>query len=364
MVLALTVFHARSVQAASPGSFGNIGDPINLVVGYQPYFAPAWSGAIVRSQHFQERYLPAGSTVEFQIGIKGAGVITKALLSGEESLAYLGNAPTLTVTSSVATDGTKIRIIATAGLGHDLCNVLLVRRDAPSFASTQEALAWLGQRTFAVPHGTCAHAFALELLKRAPAQPRIVLDQTADLISRGFATGRVDAAVVWEPFASQMVQSGLARRAASGASIDVLDGSFLVVRDDLLTQRPDVVKAWLRAELDAQRFLADTRNRQIIVRTIAEQTSGLSTAAIERGLYGPYPKSQGGLRERVILPFDVTPTAIDLLNRTAVLLSGAGRLTVTQLPADAVRAELARQILSEPGAPQEPMRLITRDGND
>jgi ABC-type nitrate/sulfonate/bicarbonate transport system substrate-binding protein len=62
--------------------------------------------------------------------------------------------------------------------------------------------------------------------------------------------------VIWEPTASRLVQEGLARRIASGESVQENDGGFLAMRADLIKQRPDVVKAWLQAELDAQLFLA------------------------------------------------------------------------------------------------------------
>ena len=42
--------------------FGEPGDPIQLVVGYQPYYTEAWSAVVVRGLGLHERYLPRGST--------------------------------------------------------------------------------------------------------------------------------------------------------------------------------------------------------------------------------------------------------------------------------------------------------------
>jgi NitT/TauT family transport system substrate-binding protein len=337
-------------QPTQDHRFGDIGEPVVLVVGYQPYFTLTWSAAVMRAQHFAERYLPQGSKVEFQIGIKGAGVITEALRSGRQSLGYLGSAPTVRVVQSGTADGTPIRIIATTGMAHDQCNILLLRRDAPPFAAPREAIRWLGQRVFAVPYGTCAQVFALDLFTGAN-PPRAMFDQTPDLIRRSFALGRVDGAAVWEPFASELVDAGLARRAASGATIGRADAAFLVVRQDLLQQRPDVVQAWLHAELDAERFLADPRNRAAVVQMVQSQTTGLSAAVLDHALYGAYPSAQGGERERLRLPFDVTSDALQLLNRTAQALAQAGALSAAGLPAGAVRAELARATLGSAGPP-------------
>lgn len=225
-------------------------------------------------------------------------------------------------------------------MGDDLCNILLVRRDAPEFATPEEALKWIGQRTFAVPYHTCAHTFALQLLGHS-AKPRVVIDATPDLISRAFSTGHVDAAVVWEPYASQLVQAGFARRAASGATIGAMSGAFIVARDDLLSQRPDVVKAWLRAELDAQQFIAEPRNRQAVVQSVKDQTSGLSAVSIDQALYESRPLTQGAARQRMLQPFDITPAAIEVLNQTAAAMS------VTRIAPDAFRADIAREILRE-----------------
>ena len=43
--------------------FGEVGDPINLVVGYQPYYTEAWSGVVMKGLKLYEKYLPEGSTV-------------------------------------------------------------------------------------------------------------------------------------------------------------------------------------------------------------------------------------------------------------------------------------------------------------
>src|SRR5262249_10007258 len=50
------------------GDFGKGGEPVNLAVGYQPYYTQAWSGVVMNGTRLWEKYLPKGSTVEFQVG--------------------------------------------------------------------------------------------------------------------------------------------------------------------------------------------------------------------------------------------------------------------------------------------------------
>jgi len=64
--------------------FGKPGEPVKLVVGYQPYYTESWSGVIMRNKKFYEKYLPKGSSVEFQIGLQGA-IIVNNLLAGKAS---------------------------------------------------------------------------------------------------------------------------------------------------------------------------------------------------------------------------------------------------------------------------------------
>ncbi len=46
------------------------------------------------------------------------------------------------------------------GLGHDQCNIFLVKNDAPQFKSPKEGLAWLTGKQVAVPKGSCTDRFA------------------------------------------------------------------------------------------------------------------------------------------------------------------------------------------------------------
>ena len=69
--------------------FGKPGEPVKLVIGYQPYYTESWSGVIMRNKKFYEKYLPKGSTVEFQIGLQGA-IIVNNLLAGKQHIGYYG----------------------------------------------------------------------------------------------------------------------------------------------------------------------------------------------------------------------------------------------------------------------------------
>ena len=77
-----------SSASAAELEYGEIGDPVNLVVGYQPYYTEAWSGVVMKGLKLYEKYLPEGSTVEFQIGLQG-GIIVNAMLAGKQHIGYI-----------------------------------------------------------------------------------------------------------------------------------------------------------------------------------------------------------------------------------------------------------------------------------
>src|SRR6202795_5303393 len=75
-------------------NFGKPGDPVELVIGYQPYYTQSWSGVIMRGKKFYEKYLPKGSKVEFQIGLQGA-IIVNGMLAGKVDVGYVGAMPAI-----------------------------------------------------------------------------------------------------------------------------------------------------------------------------------------------------------------------------------------------------------------------------
>ena len=137
------------------------------------------------------------------------------------------------------------------------------------------------------------------MFKRNGVQPGSYLNQNIEVISSGFRSGRLDGAAVWEPNASHLVQEGLARRVASGVTTGEPGAGFLIMRGELIKQRPDVVKAWLQAELDAQLFMADEKNATEMVKFVRDRIQGFSEKSLWYALYGQYSDKEGGYKTRL-----------------------------------------------------------------
>ena len=337
---------AFSAATAAELDFGKPGEPIDLVIGYQPYYTEAWSGVVMRDQELFKKYLPKGSTVKFEIGLQGS-VIVNAMLAGKQHIGYMGDMPAIVSTTKERV--APISIVATVGLGYDQCNVMLTRMDAPDFANSGEAIQWLNGKNVAVPKGACTDRFARAVFQKENIEPASYLNQNIEVITSGFRAGKLDAAAIWEPTASRLVLEGLAKRVASGASVDENDGGFLAMRGDLIEQRPDVVKAWLNAELDAQLMMADPANTMKIVKMAESQTTGFEEKVLWKSMAGSYPVSQGGTPARIELAFAITPKAAALIEKATKFLHEIKTINVDTLRPDAVRTEFTEEILKERG---------------
>ena len=338
---------AFSPSVVSAADFGEVGEPVHLVVGYQPYYTESWSGVVNNGKEFWKNHLPEGSTVEFQIGLQGS-VIVNAMTGEKQHIGYMGDMPAIASTFRNLPDrgGTDIRIVAALGTSKQQCNIFLVRNDAPEFADGVEAVKWMDGKITSAPHGACTDRFARLAFDKAGIEPDRYLNQNIEVITTNFRAGKLDAAAIWEPTATKIEKAGLARRAASGEDFDALDGAFMVMLNDLIEQRPDVVKGWLNAELDAQLFLADPANADEVARMAEEQTEQIDKDVLHAALY----KGPAGTT-KLHLDFTIGERAQALLkDATAFLFSLPKKPAAAEsIREDGVMPEFAAEVLAERG---------------
>lgn len=340
---------AMSPAAEATVDFGKKGEPVKLVIGYQPYYTESWSGVVVNGKELWKKHLPAGSTAEFQVGLQGA-IIVNAMTGEKQHIGYVGDMPGIVATFRNLPDrgATDIRIVAALGTSKQQCNIFLVRNDAPQFASGQEAVKWMAGKDTSSPHGSCTDRFARLAFKKAGIEPKSYLNQNIEVITTNFRAGKLDAAVIWEPTATKIVQSGLARRAASGEDFDALDGGLLIMLNDLIKQRPDVQRGWLEAELDAQLFLADLKNATEVSQMAEKQTEQIDRKVLWAALYGENSKSAGGGDVRVQLDFIVNERVQGLLDDATAFLNGLPNkpAAAPKIREGGVDDKMAREVLT------------------
>lgn len=336
---------ALPIQAqAQELNFGKPGDPVKLVVGHPCCYTEVWSIMVLRGKELWKKYLPAGSTVDFEIGLQGSTIVN-SMLAGKQHIGYIGDLPAIVSTTKFPQ--ADIRIVAPVGVSFDQCNILLVRADAPQFKNTSEAMKWLAGKQFAVPKGACSDLFSKEAFAKAKAEPAAYLNQNVEVITSGLRAGKLDGAAIWEPVAARLITEGLARRIGSGASYNLKDSSYVMMRAELIKQRPDVVTAWLNAELDAQLYLADEKNSGELIKMVMQQTTGFSERSLWNAMYATYPEVQGGTKVRMTLPFTFTPEVMELLHNGTAFLNSIKAINTDKLRPDAVMPQFAEQILKE-----------------
>jgi NitT/TauT family transport system substrate-binding protein len=343
-VAALLALIGHVSAFAADIDYGKPGDPVKLVIGHPSHYTAVWSVHVLHGKELWKKHLPPGSTVEYQIGLQGS-VIVNNMLAGKQHIGYLGDIPA--IVSTTKEDVADIRMVATLGLGHDQCNVFLVRNDAPRFKDVAEAIKWIDGKQMAIPKGSCADRFAEVIFQAGKVKPAAYLNQNIEVITSGFRAGKLDATVIWEPVASRLAKEGLARRVLSGANFNELDGAFLIMRADLIRQRPDVVKGWLNAELDAQLFLSDARNAPEVMRWVKTYTTGMEDKYLWAALYGTYPADQGGSTKLLMFPFVFSPEAIALIEKATTFLHSIKGIHVSKLRPEAVMPQFAQQVLAE-----------------
>ena len=222
-----------------------------------------------------EKNLPPGSEVEFQNALQGS-LIVNQMLANKQQIGYLGDMPAVVATTkrSVA----PINLVANTGLSPgQRCNVIMVRADAPKFGSPEEAVKWLDGKTIATPQGSCAHRFLGLIIEKTKIKPAAILNQSIEVIATNLRSGKIDGAVLWEPSVSRIgdiVGEGSARIVATGYTFGISDAGAIAMREDFMKERPDIVEAWLKTELEAQQYVIDPKNWTKVAEFVKGQTAG------------------------------------------------------------------------------------------
>jgi len=278
--------------------------PMKLTVGYQPWYAQTTTAIIIRGLELWKKYLPNDIEVEIQASLQGP-VIINNMLADKMQIGYLGDMPA--IVSTTKADIADIRMVAASSysMGQG-CHLLLVRKSAPQFKSPQEAVRWLDGKVVAAPKGGCTDLFFRKVMKAENITPKEYQHQGAEAIITNFRANKLDGAVIPDfPMTriNNLVGEGTARLVATGYTYKVPDAGMIVMRADFMKARPDVAKAWLKMELEAQRYMIDRKNWDKIAELVVAQNPGYTKREAWVANFGRIPKEQGGGPVRQLFPF-------------------------------------------------------------
>jgi NitT/TauT family transport system substrate-binding protein len=323
-------------------------EPVKLTVGYQPYDTISYSAVVIRALELWKKHLPPGSEVEFQAALQGS-IIVNQMLANKQQIGYLGDMPAVIATTkrSVA----PIDLVANTGMSQgQRCNVVMVRADAPKFNSSEEAIKWLDGKIIATPQGSCAHRFLGLMIEKTKIKPAQILNQSIEVIATNLRAGKVDGAVLWEPSVSRIgdiVGEGAGRIVATGYTFGISDAGAIAMREDFMKQRPDIVEAWLKTELEAQRYVLEPKNWTKVAEFVKGQTTGITVPMAWFSLYGAIPAAAGGSPQRDEKPFVFDDRVKKLLQETYVYLHETKAIDVDKPAQGALDDSIARKVAKD-----------------
>ena len=187
----------------------------------------------------------------------------------------------------------EIKMVATLGMSKGTrCSLVVVRKDAPEFKSNEEVARWLDGKIIAAPKGSASDQYLRRFFEKYNVKPGEYLNQSIEVIATNFRIGKIDAASLWEPTLSRIatdVGEGTARIVADGSACDNPDLGILNMRADFVKNHPDVAKGYLRAELEAQRYMLDPANWENVINMVSKYATGIPKNVLWYSIYGLVP---------------------------------------------------------------------------
>lgn len=296
VLLAIALPAPAAAQAAKA-------EPVNIGVGYFPSWNGGWSGVVIKKKELWKKYLPAGSTVRWDVVLVGFPVFN-SLLADKIQIGYLGDAPAMVATTKRETADLRIVSLHHWSPGN-ICAIILVRPDAPDLKTPQEWLKWLEGKTFGVAgRASCGDRFTSFMETKLGLKLGNKLYLGPEVIKTQLQAGKIDAAQQFEPNVSQIVAQGIAKIAFTGANWNWLEGSALMMRKDFIDKHYEAAKGWVKADLEALKFIMD--NPKEVAQMVAEELPGWTAPMVLTALSGRFPPHAGAGDTNEILghPFD------------------------------------------------------------
>ena len=160
-------------------------------------------------------------------------------------------------------------------------NALVVPKDSPI-----QSVAQLKGKNISVPFGSTAHAFLLRALQNAGIDPEKdvnLISQAPDVGGSALQANQIDAHANFVPFGELFAFRGFARKILDGQSTGVTTTHGIQVRSDFAEKYPELVVAYLKATLEADRLIRE--NPEKLSEDIAKWT-GID-AEVVYAFHGP-----------------------------------------------------------------------------
>ena len=232
-------------------SIGTQDQVINTAVG----------GATVREMDLLRKYLPTtgkyeGVKYDIQWSSYTSGPpITNKMLANQIDIGLMGDFPAAINLIKFREEGGDVESTYIGTLAYSpngAGNAVVVPKD-----SDVTSLSQLAGKSVSVPFGSAAHGMLLKALSDNGVNPETdveLISQAPEVGGSSLRTGQIDAHADFVPFGELFPFRGFAKKIFDGAQTGVPTLHGIVVRSDFAKEHPEIVKAYMKAMLEANQI--------------------------------------------------------------------------------------------------------------
>lgn len=237
-------------------------ETINIGIGTQDTTTnTVTAGVVIKNLGLLDEYLPKTGKyqgVKYNISWMNATSgppITNSMIAGKLQIGMMGDYPLLVngaTGQQLGNDSQLIAVIAYNRYGSG--NGIIVPKDSPYYDISD-----LKGKVVSVPFGSAAHGMVINALSQRglPADYFKLISQSPEVGSTSLQEKRVDAHADFVPFPELLPFRGIGRKIYDGAETGIPTFHGIVVRKDFAQQYPEVVVAYLKAVLAADKWLKE-----------------------------------------------------------------------------------------------------------
>ncbi len=256
-----------ALVAALP-SFPALAKTIDIAIGHQSMCTDTYTaGIVVKEKKLLEKYLPkdgAYADAEYNItwaDYSSGGPITNQMLANKLNIGVMGDYP-LIVNGAKFQETDSLRTLYVAGTGYNLKgsgNAVVVPAESDIYSFDQ-----LKGKSVSTPVGSAAWGMLLKAMQDNGITEDVSLkNQSPAVGAANIAAGKIDAHSDFCPWSEIMEFRGTGRKIYDGSEAGVPYLHGVVVRQDFAEEYPEVVTAFLKAVIEAGKWIEENPSEAV-----------------------------------------------------------------------------------------------------
>jgi NitT/TauT family transport system substrate-binding protein len=274
VMASMTAAHAETIRVA----IGTQDTTINCATG----------GLMIRELHLLDRYLPHDGKykgVQYDIQWKdftSGAPLTNEMVAGKLDFGAMADFPGTLNAAAFKKAGRKSEFITVlSGSLEGSGNGIVVPTGSPV-----HSLADLKGKTISVPFASTAHSMLLRAIKAQGWDPETdvnIITQAPEVAGSALKAHKIDAHADFVPFADLFPYRGFATKIYDGSQSKAPTFHGALVDADYARKYPEIVVAYLRATIEANRLMAQDPEKYSL---LIEKVTGIE-AAVDYLYHGP-----------------------------------------------------------------------------